>query len=73
MYAQGELRFQQFDARDRGSTRGLIESAVAAYGKVDILVNNVGVQADNGIAAHELDERVWDDVIAINLTRLRAT
>ena len=37
-------------------------------GRINVLVNNVGVQLDDGTPAHLLDESVWDKVIAINLT-----
>ena len=37
-------------------------------GRINVLVNNVGVQLDDGTPTHLLDESVWDKVIAINLT-----
>jgi len=36
--------------------------------QLDVLINNVGVQLDDGTPAHLLDESVWSKVIAINLT-----
>merc|ERR1712216_204525 len=37
-------------------------------GAVHILVNNVGVQLDDGQACHELSEQIWHKVLNINLT-----
>lgn len=44
---------------------GIIEKAVARFGKVDILVNNAGIirRAD----AIEFSEKDWDDVMNINI------
>ena len=67
--SQGEICFTNFDAKSRASTRDLILSAVDKYKRVDVLVNNVGVQKDNGIPAHLLDDDIWDEVLAVNLTR----
>jgi NAD(P)-dependent dehydrogenase (short-subunit alcohol dehydrogenase family) len=63
----GDISFQAFDASSRSSTRLLIANTIGVYGGLDVLVNNVGVQADNGIPLHELSDDVWDRVLAVNL------
>jgi len=45
--------------------QGLIDAAVAAYGSVDILVNNVGMARDGWLA--KMSEEDWDTVIEVNL------
>lgn len=43
----------------------LVDRALAAYGKIDVLFNNAGI---SGIGAiHELDEELWDNVVNVNL------
>lgn len=45
--------------------KGIVEQAVAGFGKIDILVNNAGIirRADS----IEFSEKDWDDVLNINL------
>ncbi|MEI5099116.1 3-oxoacyl-ACP reductase FabG [Streptomyces sp. PmtG] len=54
------------DVRDPESVRALVAAAVAAYGRIDVLVNNAG-RSGGGVTADIADE-LWDDVIATNLT-----
>jgi NAD(P)-dependent dehydrogenase (short-subunit alcohol dehydrogenase family) len=43
----------------------LIAAAIAAYGRVDILVNNVGTARDGWLA--KMSEDDWDTVLTVNL------
>ena len=46
----------------------MVESALAAYGAIDILVNNAG--GSGSANANDIDavtEKIWDDVLALNL------
>lgn len=45
--------------------QGLIDAALDAYGRVDILVNNVGMARDGYLA--KMSEEDWDTVIEVNL------
>ncbi|MFD5769028.1 SDR family NAD(P)-dependent oxidoreductase [Streptomyces sp. NPDC127049] len=45
--------------------RTAVASAVAAYGRIDVLVNNAG-RGGGGVTA-EIDDALWDDVIETNL------
>jgi NAD(P)-dependent dehydrogenase (short-subunit alcohol dehydrogenase family) len=58
------------DMADRASVRNLAGAAVEAVGKIDILINNAGMnhpQAIDGIT-----DEVWDRVIEVNLTAVMA-
>ena len=44
----------------------LVDEAVAAFGTVDILINNAGITRDNLL--FRMDEADWNDVINTNLT-----
>jgi 2-hydroxycyclohexanecarboxyl-CoA dehydrogenase len=54
----------QVDVTDAPGVRGMTEQAVAAFGKVDILVSNAGWDRAGPFA--DTDEELWDRVIAIN-------
>ena len=45
-----------------------VEKALNTFGKIDILVNCVGIRGKVGIPVIELDEEEWERVLAINLT-----
>src|SRR5881296_3457061 len=48
--AGGEGRFCPCDVRREADVAGLIEAAVAAYGRLDIVFNNAGVSSARGKA-----------------------
>ena len=43
----------------------IVQTAIDAFGKVDILINNVGILLDSSFA--KMDEKKWDAVIAVHL------
>jgi NAD(P)-dependent dehydrogenase (short-subunit alcohol dehydrogenase family) len=56
------------DATDPGEARAPVRAAVAAYGTVDVLVNNVGGRSgDDADPWHEHDD-VFAELITLNLT-----
>ena len=61
----GEIRTYTCDVMDNDQVGRMVEACVAAFGRVDILVNNVGGSARGGAA--ELPEEVWDRQIDFNL------
>lgn len=64
----GEIRFEAADVAHDDTCRDLVETAVSAWGKVDVLCNNVGMQPPSSYApAHELPEAMWDRIIDVNL------
>ena len=54
------------DLADKDAVEALVPAAEAAMGKLDILVANAGVNADNLFV--QLSDEAWDKVIAVNLT-----
>lgn len=53
------------DLSDGAAVDGLVPQAVAALGKLDILLNNAGVTRDN--LAMRMKDDEWDQVIRVNL------
>jgi NAD(P)-dependent dehydrogenase (short-subunit alcohol dehydrogenase family) len=62
----GSCRFQRADVRSWDDVAGLVGSAVQEHGRLDVIVNNVGVAI--GGAAGEMSEEDWNRVIDVNLT-----
>ncbi|PYI76866.1 MAG: hypothetical protein DMF04_07680 [Verrucomicrobia bacterium] len=53
------------DVTKREQVDALIQAALKAYGKVDVLVNNAGIMPIARLAALKVDE--WDKMIDINI------
>ncbi len=53
------------DVCDVASIRSGIDAVVAAHGRLDVLVNNAGINVPQGI--FDVDEASWDAVLATNL------
>lgn len=63
-----EMRFVQTDVSVVEDCERLIEAAVEAHGRVDVLINNAGVVGEPAICdAHEATEEWWDHVMDVNL------
>jgi NAD(P)-dependent dehydrogenase (short-subunit alcohol dehydrogenase family) len=64
--ANGSAIFQKLDVGSETEWRAAIEAALAAYGKLDILVNDAGI---SGSAEEDLfDSAAWDKIMTINST-----
>ena len=61
----GQVITHLCDVTDSASVKAMVEACQAAYGRIDILVNNVGGSAAGGPA--EMSEEVWDAQVAYNL------
>ena len=61
----GEITSHVGDATDRNAVAAMVDECVKAYGRVDILVNNVGGSAAGGPV--ELPEEVWHRQLDHNL------
>ncbi|MCD0506074.1 SDR family NAD(P)-dependent oxidoreductase, partial [Bordetella petrii] len=61
----GQALALQADVTRAADIAAVHQQAVAAYGRVDILNNNVGIVSVGGVV--ETDESEWDRVYAINL------
>lgn len=58
-------RWLETDVTDPNAADALIQAAVDTYGKIDVLVNNAGVQVEKSIVDTSDDE--FDQIIAVNL------
>ena len=54
------------DVRDENQVQGLLNAAVAAHGRIDVMVNNAGLGGDTPLIEMQDDE--WDRVLDITLT-----
>jgi len=59
------------DVTDAGQVRDMIAACHDAWGRIDVLHNNVGIVAPGG--AGEQSEEDWDKVVATNLTSMFLT
>jgi 3-oxoacyl-[acyl-carrier protein] reductase len=55
------------DVRDEASVRAMVEAAVDAFGRVDILVNCAGTTGPIETPVHEIRVEDWEEVLAINI------
>lgn len=61
----GEVIGIRVDVTDRDSVNNLIQETVKAFGKLDIMVSNAGITADNTLL--KMSENEFDRVINVNL------
>lgn len=54
------------DVRDVADIKRFVQAAVDRFGTIDVLVNNAG-RSGGGVTA-DIEDELWDDVIATNLT-----
>lgn len=67
--AAGDHLVAQADMADPAQIKQLVDTAVARYGRIDILINNAGVYEDHPLAdvSYEEWQRQWRTVIDTNL------
>lgn len=63
--AGGQARFVRTDITDREACTAMVRSSVAAFGRIDVLVNNAGIVRDGQLV--KLSEGDFDRVIDVNL------
>ncbi len=66
--AGGSATAVPFDARDIGQVQGLVEKAVKATGRLDIMVNNAGLEFPSSII--EGDPERWREMFEVNVLAL---
>jgi NAD(P)-dependent dehydrogenase (short-subunit alcohol dehydrogenase family) len=62
----GEIASMSCDVTDTASVHAAVQATLARFGRIDVLVNNVGGSAAGGPV--EMSEEVWDTQIDHNLT-----
>ena len=65
--AGGTASFVKVDVSSEASAREMIEHAVAAYGRVDVLYNNAGIMPEADHSVIDTDVATWDQVMAVNV------
>lgn len=66
--AGGKAQFQRVDVSDPASTEAMAAAAVAAFGGIDILVNNAAMFASlKGGPLSDIDVARWDRTMAVNV------
>lgn len=63
--AGGAARFWQTDVSRAGDCQRVVDETIAAYGQVDVLVNNAGIFPRASLA--ETTEEFWDTIMATDL------
>ena len=63
--AGGTARYRKVDVTDRADVAAFVGSAVEAFGRVDVIVNNAGVMPLSNLSALKVDE--WDRMIDVNI------
>lgn len=64
--AGGEAIFVKTDVSDSGQVARMVDEALKAYGRIDVLFNGAGVLFYGTVL--ETDEQAWHRVLGINLT-----
>lgn len=64
--AGGTITGVQGNVADQAQAESIVDKAVTAYGKIDVLCNNAGVM-DNNQGVGDVTNEMWDRVLGINL------
>lgn len=67
--ADGQAVFVVGDVAERADAERMVQAAVNAWGRLDIVVNNAGITGSRqATLAHLTPDEEWDRVIAVNVT-----
>ena len=58
-------RFYRTDISNEDDVKGLFDNMISDYGRIDVLVNNAGINRDGFLL--RMSEEDWDKVIEVNL------
>ncbi len=62
------LLFIKTDVKSESSVKQMINQTIKHFGRIDYLVNNAGIIADEKASFFETSVKTWNDYIATNLT-----
>jgi NAD(P)-dependent dehydrogenase (short-subunit alcohol dehydrogenase family) len=65
----GVSQIVEGDVGDPASCRAIVVRTTAAWGRLDVLVNNVGITGPRGDAV-EVDVEAWDQAMRVNVTSM---
>ncbi len=65
--AGGTAIFVKADVSKEDEVKALVEAAIAAFGRVDILYNNAGIMPSADGSVTDLGEELWDRILDVNL------
>ena len=65
--AGGRATFVRADVSNEADARGIVQHAIATYGRVDVLYNNAGVMPEADHSVIDTDVDTWDKVMAVNV------
>jgi NAD(P)-dependent dehydrogenase (short-subunit alcohol dehydrogenase family) len=67
--AQGcECTVMPFDVTSSGERRAVVDHVAAAYGRLDVLVANAGIDLSHEPSVEQLTQQEWDSVLETNLS-----
>ena len=67
----GRCEIRRADVGRAADVQAMVQDCLRAYGRIDILINNVGIVVPGG--AVEQGEEVWDRVVTVNLKSMFLT
>ncbi|MDJ0951467.1 MAG: SDR family NAD(P)-dependent oxidoreductase [Alphaproteobacteria bacterium] len=67
----GHCREHVADVADAAAVAGMVQECLSAYGRIDVLHNNVGIVELGG--PEEISEESWDRVMAVNVKSMFLT
>ena len=65
--AGGEATAAGGDVAQDGDAKGMVQAAIDAYGRLDVVVNSAGISARSALPEGASHEAVWDKVMDVNL------
>lgn len=63
--AGGEATFHRADLKEMAACQALVDAAITAYGRIDVLVNSAGISTRSNI--EDTTPELWDDIFATNV------